>query len=124
LADQAGSLPKYGEGGIALIKSIEVTRFAAGSLFKIVTVGCGISTFGFAVLMGVLALFGAHTVRMNQDYVTGLGGFLLSLVIGLVIAAISTIFAWLGFLFGFWVFSRFRSLRIDYISSDEDALNN
>jgi hypothetical protein len=107
-----------------LINSIEVKRFTAGSLFKIVAVGCGISMFGFAALMGVFALIGAHTVRLNEEYVTGVGGFLLSLVIGLAVAAVSTVFGWLGFLFAFWVFSHFRSLRIDYVATDEDALNN
>jgi hypothetical protein len=105
-------------------KSITIKRFTAGTLFKIVGIGCSISLIGFAVLMGVFALFGAHTVNWNRQPITGISGLVASPFIGFFLAALFTIFGWIGFALSFWLFSLFGSLRVDYISDDVASETN
>jgi len=105
-------------------KSITIKRFTAGTLFKIVGIGCSISLLSFAVLMGVLALFGAHTVHWNRESITGISGLVASPFIGLFLAALFTIFGWVGFALSFWLFSLFGRLRVDYISDDVSSQTN
>ncbi len=102
-------------------KSIIIKRFTAGSLFKIVAIGCSISLIGFAVLMGFFALFGGHTVHWNRDSLTGIAGLIASPFIGLFLAALFTMFGWLGFALSFWLFSLFGRLRVDYIADESSS---
>lgn len=99
-------------------KSITIKRFTAGSSFKIVAIGASISLVTFAILMGVFALFGAQTVHWNQKTITGVAGLLASPFIGLFLAAFFSFFGWLGFMFSFWLFSRFGSLTIEYVTDE------
>src|SRR5258706_3880657 len=87
-------------------KSIIIKRFTVGTLFKIVAIGCSISLFGFAILMGVLAFFGAHTVNWNREPVTGVSGLVASPFIGAALAVFFTLFGLLNFAFSFWLFSK------------------
>ncbi len=102
-------------------KSIIIKRFTAGSLFKIVAIGCSISLIGFAVLMGFFALLGAHTVHWNRESLTGIAGLIASPFIGLFLAALFTVFGWLGFALSFWLFSLFGRLRVDYIADESSS---
>ena len=97
-------------------RTIVIRRFTVGSLFKIVSIGCIISLFGFSLLMGFLALFGAHTIHWNRDTVTGVAGLIQSVFIGGILAIGFTIFSWIGFAVSFWLFSKFSSLKLDYIA--------
>jgi hypothetical protein len=104
-------------------KSITIKRFTALTLFKIVGIGCSISLIGFAVLMGLFAFFGAHTVNWNRQSITGISGLVASPFIGFFLATLLTIVAWIGFGLSFWLFSLFGSLRVDYISDDASQTN-
>jgi ABC-type polysaccharide/polyol phosphate export permease len=99
-------------------KSITVKRFTVGSSFKIVLIGVSISMIAFAILMGVFALFGAQTVHWGQQPITGVAGLLASPFIGVFLAVIFSFFGWLGFMFSFWLFSRFGSMTIEYITDE------
>lgn len=72
----------------------------------------------FAILMGVFALFGAQTVHWGQQPITGVAGLLASPLIGLMLAVVFSFFGWLSFMFSFWLFSRFGSLTIEYITDE------
>jgi hypothetical protein len=99
-------------------KSITIRRFTAGSSFKIVAIGVSISVIAFAALMGVFVLFGAQTVHWNRHAITGIAGLLASPFIGVFLAVFFSLFGWLGFIFSFWLFSRFGSLTVEYISDE------
>src|SRR4051794_40105076 len=62
--------------------TIVIRRFTASSLFKIVSIGCIISLFGFSLLMGLFALLGAHTVHWNRVSMTGMAGLMQAILIG------------------------------------------
>lgn len=88
-------------------RSIVIKRFTLLSLFKIMAVGCSISLMAFALLMGLLALFGAETVQWNGGPATGFSGLLAAPFIGVFLAVFGTIFGALGFAASFWVYSRY-----------------
>lgn len=104
--------------------SIVIRRFTVASLFKIVAIGCMTSFFSFSVLMGFLSLFGAHTVHWNRAPVTGVAGMIASVFLGCFLAVAFTIIGWIGFALGFWLFSRFSSLRLDYIADQSIEQTN
>jgi hypothetical protein len=99
-------------------KSIIIRRFTVGTLFKIVALGCSIFLMSFAVLMGVFASLGAHTLHWNREAVTGVSGLVLSPFLGATLTVIFTLFGWLGFAVSFWIFSKFGRLRVDYICDE------
>src|SRR5262249_20608493 len=88
------------------------------TLFKIIALGCAIFFMGFSLLMGVLAFFGAHTVHWNRESVTGLAGLMLSPFLGAMLALGFTLFGWIAFAVSFWIYSKFGSLRLDYVSDE------
>jgi hypothetical protein len=99
--------------------TIIVRRFTVGSLFKIVAIGCLISFFGFSLLAGFFAFFGAHTVRWNSHPVTGASGLMGSICIGAVLGIGFTIIGWIGFVISFWLFSKVGTLKLHYVTDNE-----
>ena len=101
-----------------MAKSVTIRRFTVVTLFKIVALGCSIFFMGFSLLMGVLALLGAHTVHWNRQPVTGVSGLILSPLLGIVLTVSFTLFGWVGFALSFWIYSKFGRLQVDYISDE------
>jgi hypothetical protein len=69
----------------------------------------------FAVINGVFALFGAHTIHWGGQPVTGIAGLIASPFIGALIAGMFCVFGWFVITIGLWL-HRFvsPSFRIDY----------
>src|SRR5438046_10735897 len=78
---EVAALPEYPKQ-----RTIIIRRFTVGSLFKIVSIGCIISLFGFSLLMGLFALLGSHTVHWNRESLTGMAGLIQSVFIGVILA--------------------------------------
>lgn len=95
-----------------MFKEIEVQRVAMGTLFKLAGLGLLLTLVPFGLLMGCFALFGASTVHWNQQSVTGVSGLLLSPLIGLLLAALFTMFLGSCMSLGLWIYSRFRPLTL------------
>jgi len=78
---------------------------------------------GFCILCGVLALFGADTIKINNVYYHGIQGFLLSLILSLPASALAAFPIWLTMSFFYWIIristSFFRSK-----SAEQDAAAN
>ncbi|MEY2427809.1 MAG: hypothetical protein QOJ40_694 [Verrucomicrobiota bacterium] len=100
-------------------RTIIIRRFAALSMLKIVAVGCIISLCGFSLMMGFLALFGAHTVQWNHQSLTGMAGLMNSVFIAAFLSFGFTLFGWIGFVISFWLFSKFSSLSLEYIADEK-----
>jgi hypothetical protein len=92
--------------------TLKIERLRAGSVFRIVAAGSFSFLVPFALLMGVFALFGFHTVTWNKEPVTGLRGLLLSPLIGVFVAALFTVFYGIVLVAGLWIYSRFRPLTL------------
>ena len=94
---------------------IVVRRLRGGTLFKLIFIGNLAFFLAFSLLMGVFALFGASTVTWNEQPLTGLPALISSPFIGLFIALFFSAFGWLAMFNGLWIYSRFRSIELEYI---------
>ena len=100
-------------------KSIVIKRFTAGSMFKIVAIGCSITIGGLAVVAGLFALFGADTVYWNSQTVKGMNGFAAVPLI-ILLAIFATLILWIAFTVSFWLFSLFGRLEVDYVTNERE----
>jgi len=97
---------------------LSIRRLGTGSVFRLAAIGFSCSLIPFALLMGVFALFGFHTVSWNQQPITGVEGLLASPFIGLFLAVLFTIFIGTFLSLGLWIYSKIRPLALQVF---EDA---
>ena len=83
-----------------------VSRFSAGTIFKLVAIGLGMIFFPLMFIVGVFSFLGAEIVTVNDAYVTGVYGFLVSLFIGAIMTFILTAILGLSITIGLWLFSK------------------
>ncbi|MBI5382514.1 MAG: hypothetical protein HZA31_11490 [Opitutae bacterium] len=100
---------------------IYAKRIKSGSLAALVFSGTAMLMIPMCLFFGVLAFFGAKTVHVNGSYVTGIGGFLLSLVYGPLFTGIIGLFAWTGTYLAMRLVGHFRPYRIEYVDSGENT---
>ena len=93
---------------------VDAKKISKKSLFNVIAIGFTIGISVFAILCGIAALFGSNTVEWNGVYRTGLEGFLYSLLIGPVLGFFSACFIWLFTVFGLWLFSFVRPIKIEF----------
>jgi len=89
-------------------------KISKKSLFKLLTIGFTSGISVFAILCGIAAFFGSETVEWNGVYKTGIEGFIYSLLIGPVLGFFSACFIWLFTVFGLWIYSFFRPIKITF----------
>gem|GEM_PF-374528 len=96
-------------------ESITIKRIRAASLFKIFFIGYAGLFVPLSLVCGLSAFFGADVVKSGEEYIHGFKalGSSLVIMIGLpvILAFLSTLSIWPGF----WIYSRFRTTRIEYI---------
>lgn len=94
---------------------IIVKRLTHRSLLKVAAVSAFMSLVPIGSLMGIFAMFGFQTVHFNNHYLTGIGGLFGGIAIGVFVSIFFTLFfATFGFV-GIWLYSKFRSLEIEYL---------
>lgn len=98
---------------------VYVKRIRAGSLAALVFSGTAMLMIPMSVLFGILAWAGMHTVHVNGSYVTGIGGFLLSLVYAVLFTGIFGLMAWPAAYLGILVVGHFRPFRLEYVAPEE-----
>jgi len=86
---------------------------------KLLLVGFSLTIIPFSLFCGILAAFGARTVHINREPLTGAGGFFASLVLGPLVTLAFSLFCWLLVIIGLWIYSFFRPLVIRYTSEEE-----
>jgi len=97
------------------VQSVRFTRIKAGSLFKLILILTATVMIPFLTLCGVAAFFGAHTVTVNQQYVTGIAGFFAALFMGSVLALLFSVFAWICTYVSIRMIGKFKPLTLDYV---------
>jgi len=102
---------------------IYAKRIKSGSLAALVFSGTAMLMVPMCVFFGILAFFGAKTVQMNGSHVTGLGGFLLSLVYGSLFTGIFGLFGWAAAYLGIRLVGHFRPFRIEYVAARQEEPN-
>ena len=96
-------------------RTLSIRRLSTGSVFRLAAIGFSCSLIPFALLMGVFALFGFHTVTWNHQPLTGVKGLLGSPFIGLFLAALFTAFIGVCLSLGLWIYSKFRPLTLQVL---------
>lgn len=99
-----------------MLKEISVRRLSVGTIYKIVAIGFFMSFVPCFTLMGIFALFGAHTVRWNGAAITGIWGLVSSPFLGFLVSALFTVILGSACAFGLLLYSRFASLRLRFVA--------
>jgi hypothetical protein len=94
---------------------IVVRRLRGGSLFKLIFIGNFTFFLPFSLIAGILAMFGADSVTWNQQPVTGIPAFIVSLFGGLLTGLVLSALGWVAMFIGLWIYSRFKSIQLEYI---------
>ena len=95
-----------------MFQGIAVQRLSTGTIFKLTGIGTSVTFVPFSILMGGLALFGANTIKWNDEYVHGITALLSSPFIGLMISLFLTLILGSVMAFGLLVFSKFRPITL------------
>ena len=96
-------------------RTLSIRRLGTGSVFRLAAIGFSCSLIPFALLMGMFALFGYHTVSWNQQPVTGVKGLLASPFIGLFLAVLFTAVMGAFLSLGLWIYSKIRPLTLQVL---------
>ena len=97
---------------------IRVRKIGKGSLFKMIFIGSLCPLLFIFLLCGVASLFGAHTMRIDGTYVTGLAGLGGALIAWAIITIIFCGIGWLAAVFSFWVYSKFAMLELTFVDAE------
>src|SRR5690242_13646425 len=92
------------------VRRIHVRRIKAGSMFKLVFLATAAVFVPMIVFFGVLAFFGARSVTLSGQYVTGVKGLVTSLVLAPVFTLLFSLFAWVGAYFSIRIIGYFKPL--------------
>ena len=96
-------------------ETITIRRIRAASLFKIFFIGYAGLFVPLSLVCGLSAFFGADVVKSGGEYIHGFKALGSSLVIMIGLPAILAFLSALSIWPGFWIYSRFRTTRIEYI---------
>ncbi len=94
--------------------NITAKKITKGSVFKIYFLGLA---GGFSVLFlisGILAIFGAETVKWEEQPVTGFKGFVTAMLMWPVFSFLFAGFMWLISILGLWLYSLIRPITISF----------
>lgn len=91
---------------------ISLTRLYVGSIYKLFFIGLLFSLLPLCVVFGALAAFGANTVHWNGQALTGVMGFVMGPVFGMVLVGGLTVFLGTACVIGLWLFSKFRPISL------------
>jgi hypothetical protein len=98
----------------------QIERLPAATIIKWIFLGAAIVCLPYQSLMGLLALFGYHTVQWGGRPVTGLLGLLVAPLLGLLATVMLTVFLGAGCLLARWIFSRLEPIEADQPGAPQD----
>lgn len=99
-----------------MLETIRTRGLSAGTLFKLLFTGYFFSVGPVILFCGVLSIFGYGTISYDGQVITGLKGFLTSLVMIPVFSLAFALANWILISFGLWVYTRFNFLKIRFRS--------
>ena len=97
---------------------IRARKLTKVSLFKLLFIGFAIPLFPFILVCGIASLFGAHTVTVNEQPVTGVMGLAAALIMYILFCIIFPALMWAEFAIGLWVYSKFRKIEIEFVDAE------
>lgn len=99
-----------------------VRKVRAATVYKLLALGLLISFIPLGILFGAMGLFGADTVKWNNEPIHGVFALFAGPAISIFVALLFT--GLLGTLacLGLWLFSKFRPIRIRFVSLGPSTL--
>jgi hypothetical protein len=94
---------------------VRARKLTKKSLFKLLFIGFAIPLFPFVLLCGIASIFGAGTVTVNNQPVTGIMGLVAALIMYPIFCIIFPAIMWVGCAIGLWVYSKFRNIEVEFI---------
>jgi NhaP-type Na+/H+ and K+/H+ antiporter len=98
-----------------------VRKVKAASIYKLLLCGLLIAFIPLGLVFGVSGLFGADTVKWNNQPIHGLAALFAGPALSLFIALLFTGFLGTLTSFGLWLFSRFRTISIRVVLAQPSA---
>ena len=102
-----------------MTKVLKVKRLRGASIFKLIVTG---NTIGFGLLCAVFSVpasFGVEVLKWNDQFITGpialVAGPAIGAFLGLFFGLLVAVFVYVGLR----IYSRFRSLELEYIPTNE-----
>ncbi|HET7370909.1 MAG TPA: hypothetical protein VFK45_08730 [Gammaproteobacteria bacterium] len=97
-------------------ETIVAARIRGATVIKLIVLG---STLGYTIiglLCGIASLFGVEILQWNDEYVTGVTGFVASPFIGAFIGLIFGLFSAAFTYLGLRTYAFFRAVSVEYIA--------
>lgn len=101
------------------IRTIEIRKITAGTVYKLVSVGMLFAALPFGLLAGIMGAFGYDVVSLNGKYVYGITAFITAPVLACLISQVFTVFFGAFICLGLWVFSRFKRMNIRIVEDSK-----
>jgi len=102
---------------------ITAKKITKGSVFKINFIGLATGFFIIFLIFGVLAIFGAETVKWEDQPITGVKGFITAMLMWPFFSFFFAGFVWLISILGLWLYSFIKPITIsfkDIVKSDKN----
>jgi hypothetical protein len=91
---------------------VTLKRIKPSSIYRLMLIGLGIPLQIFAVISGVMGIFGADMVKWNNQPVHGILALPAAIVSALFITVLFTALLGSVICLGLWIYSRFRPLEV------------
>ena len=91
--------------------NVTLKRIKPSSIYRLMLIGLGIPLQIFAVVCGVMGIFGADMVKWNNQPVHGILALPAAIFSALFVTVLFTAFLGSVACLGLWIYSRFRPLE-------------
>jgi len=103
--------------------NITAKKISKGSVFKIYFLGLAGGFFVLFFIFGVSAIFGAETVKWEEQPITGIMGFIIAMLMWPFFSFFFAGFMWLISILGLWLYSFIKPITISFkgvVTNDSD----
>lgn len=104
------------------IAKIRLRRIKAGSLFKLIFLATASVFVPMIVFFGILALFGAKTIMVSGEPVTGIKGLVSALIMAPIFSLLFSLFGWIGAYIGIRIWGYFKPITLEYVPADTETV--
>jgi hypothetical protein len=92
---------------------ITAQKISKRSIFKIYFIGLTGGFFILFLLFGILAIFGADTIKLGEKSITGFMGFVTAILMWPIFSLMFTVAMWLISILSLWLYSLVRPISIN-----------
>lgn len=104
-----------------IVQELEVRQVKTASIYKLLLLGLLVAFVPLGLMFGVAGLFGADTVKWNNQPIHGVAALFAGPALSVFIALLFTSFLGTFTSLGLWLFSRFRTISIRVVPAQPAA---